>query len=243
MKSLALALLPFVISAPAAATVVTDSVGDFIPSFAGPTTGDLDVTLFGVTYDPGTELFQISGSLAAALVPESDYYYVIGVNTGAGAIAPFGSIGQGNVIFDQVVIVGSEGEAFLGTESNPLAFNINGSDFDVTVPLSMLPSTGRDPLEYAFNLWPRTQIDNPARSHGDLGLRSGQFDDPSDRRSGTGDLARNAARLRPGRHRAEVPARLHKLAPKPGLKSTRVLPVQGAFEGAVPLRDGAREHA
>ena len=162
MKSLALALLPFVISAPAAATVVTDPVGDFIPSFAGPTTGDLDVTLFGVTFDPGTELFQISGSLAAALVPESDYYYVIGVNTGAGAIAPFGSIGQGNVIFDQVVIVGSEGEAFLGTESNPLAFNINGSDFDVTVPLSMLPSTGRDPLEYAFNLWPRTQIDNPA---------------------------------------------------------------------------------
>ena len=160
MKSLALALLPFVISTPAAATVVTDPVGDFIPSFAGPNDPDLDVTGFSVAFDPATEIFTIAGSLAGAIDPENDYYYVIGVNTGAGAIAPFGSIGQGNVIFDQVVIVGGEGEAFIG--GTDLTFNIMGADFDVLVPLSLLPSTGRDPLEYAFNLWPRTQIDNPA---------------------------------------------------------------------------------
>jgi hypothetical protein len=159
--SFAFALLPLVISAPAAATVSIDPIGDFIPSFTGPQTGDLDVSGFSVAYDPGTEIFRIAGSLAAAINPEADYYYVIGVNTGAGAIAPFGSIGEPNVVFDQVVVVGSEGEAFLGDESNALAFTILGSDFTVDVPLSMLPSTGRDPLEYAFNLWPRTDLDPP----------------------------------------------------------------------------------
>jgi hypothetical protein len=27
--------------------------------------------------------------------------------------------------------------------------------------LSLLPSTGADPLDYGFNLWPRTEIDTP----------------------------------------------------------------------------------
>jgi hypothetical protein len=78
------------------------------------------------------------------------------VNTGAGAIAPFASIGQPNVIFDQVVVVDSLGDAFVGADS--LAFTISGDTFNVLVPLSLLPSTGLDPLEYSFNLWPRTDL-------------------------------------------------------------------------------------
>jgi hypothetical protein len=147
-------------ASPAAATVITDPIGDFIGSFAGPNAPDLDVTTFSAVFNPESRIFTLGGTLAGTIDPENDFYYVIGVNTGAGAIAPFGSIGQPNVIFDQVVVVGGEGEAFVG--ANDLAFTISGNTFSVDVPLSLLPSTGfGDPLLYAWNLWPRTQIDNP----------------------------------------------------------------------------------
>lgn len=155
--SLVCALLPFVVSTPAAATVITDPVGDIIPSFTGTPSGDLDVTSFSVLFNPETEIFSITGVLAGLIVPDNDYYYAIGVNTGAGAIAPFGSIGAPNVIFDQVVVVAGEGEAFVGADD--LDFTISGDTFNVLVPLSLLPTTGLDPLEYSFNLWPRNDLD------------------------------------------------------------------------------------
>jgi hypothetical protein len=145
-------------ASPAVAGTVTDPVGDFIPSFTGPQTGDLDVTALTVTFNPETQIFAITGMLAGNIDPNADYYYVTGVNTGAGAIAPFGSIGEPNVTFDKAVVVGSEdeGEAFIG--GTTLDFSISGNTFQVLVPLSLLPSTGADPLNYGFNLWPRTDL-------------------------------------------------------------------------------------
>jgi hypothetical protein len=154
----AIAVLALAGGSPALATTVSDPVGDFIPSFTGPHSGDLDVTSFSVVYNPATEIFAITGVLAGNINPEDDFYYVTGVDTGAGAIKPFGSIGEPNVIFDKAVIVGSEGagEAFIG--STDLDFSISGNTFQVLVPLSLLPSTGAEPLAYAFNLWPRTDL-------------------------------------------------------------------------------------
>lgn len=157
--TLALALAPIVIGTPAAAATVADPVGDFLPTYNGPHTGEFDVTAFSVLFDPSTDIFHITGTLAGAIDPETDGYYIIGVNTGAGAIDPFGPIGNGNVTFDNVVIVAGEGEAFIGTTD--LTFDIVGNMFDVFVPLSLLPTTGADPLQYGFNLWPRTEIDTP----------------------------------------------------------------------------------
>ena len=157
--TLALALAPFVIGTPAAASTVVDPVNDFLPSYVGPHTGEFDVTDFSVLFDPSTNFFRIAGSLAGTIDPETDGYYIIGVNTGAGAIDPFGSIGQGDVTFDNVIIVAGEGEAFIG--SNDLTFEIFANSFVVSVPLALLPSTGADPLQYGFNLWPRTEIDTP----------------------------------------------------------------------------------
>lgn len=155
---LTVGLLSLVAAAPAIAA--TDPVGDFLPSYAGPPTGEFDVTDFTVLYDPTAQVFRIAGTLNGPIDPETDGYYVIGVDTGAGSIAPFGSIGNPNVTFNQVVIVAGEGEAFIG--SDDLTFSIGGNMFDVFVPLSLLPTMGADPLDYGFNLWPRTQIDNPA---------------------------------------------------------------------------------
>ena len=157
--TLALALAPFTLAMPAAAATVVDPVGDFLPSYSGPQTGEFDVTKFSVLFDPSSSLFRIGGTLAGPIDPETDGYYIIGVNTGAGAIDPFASIGQPDVEFDKVIVVGGEGEAFIGTED--LAFSILGNSFLVWVPLSLLPSTGADPLDYGFNLWPRTEIATP----------------------------------------------------------------------------------
>src|SRR5690349_20831987 len=156
---LALALAGFAFGTPAIASTTIDPVGDFLPSYTGPHTGEFDVTNFSVTFDPSTSLFRIGGTLAGTINPETDGYYIIGVNTGAGAIDPFGSIGQPDVESDKVVVVAGEGEVFIGSED--LVFSIFGNSFSVLVPLSLLPSTGADPLDYGFNLWPRTEIDTP----------------------------------------------------------------------------------
>lgn len=153
---LLLAAIPLFAATPAAATDVSDPTGDFLPSFTGPQSPDLDVTSFSVNFNPETELFILGATLAGDINPANDFYYVIGVNTGTGVIAPFGSIGEPNVIFNQVVVVAGEGEAFVG--ANDLDFSISGNAFQVNVPLSLLPSTGADPLTYSFNLWPRTDL-------------------------------------------------------------------------------------
>jgi hypothetical protein len=75
------------------------------------------------------------------------------VDTGAGAIRPFGGIGEPNVIFDQVIIVQKNGTATLG--ANSLNVLLAGNEFIVTVPVSLLPSTGASPENYGFNIWPR----------------------------------------------------------------------------------------
>jgi len=157
--ALAFALAPLLIAAPATAATVPDPVGDFLPSYSGPKTGEFDVTNFSVLFDPSTSLFRISGTLAGNINPETDGYYIIGVNTGTGAIDPFNSIGQGDVTFDKVAIVAGEGEAFIG--GTDLDFEIFGNSFVVLLPLALLGQTSTDPLDFGFNLWPRTEIDTP----------------------------------------------------------------------------------
>lgn len=151
--SLLAALIPIVIGTPAAATTIIDPAGDFLPSYTRPHVADLDVTGFSVNFDSNTNSFLLAATLAGAINPAEEGFYVIGVNTGAGAIAPFGSIGQGNVTFDQVVLVQKDGSASVG--ANTLVATISGNQFSVTVPLSLLPSTGALPLGYGFNLWSR----------------------------------------------------------------------------------------
>jgi len=151
--SLLAALIPLVIATPAAATKIIDPAGDFLASYTRPHVADLDVTDFSVNFDTTTNSFLLAATLAGAINPAVEGFYVIGVNTGAGADAPFGAIGQGNVTFDQVVLVQKNGTASVG--ANALVATISGNQFSITVPLSLLPSTGATPLGYGFNLWSR----------------------------------------------------------------------------------------
>lgn len=137
----------------ARASTVVDPVGDFLPSFIGPHDADLDVTLFSVDYDPVGTAFHLSARLAGAIDPSKAGLYVIGVNTGTGTIRPFASIGEGNVIFNQAIVIRKTG---IGAVSgHALSATIAGDRFSVIVPLAFLPSTGFAPKNYGFNLWPR----------------------------------------------------------------------------------------
>jgi hypothetical protein len=142
-------------SAPAAAVSITvaDPVGDILPSFVGTGSADLDVTSFSVSLDPSATTFSLGAVLAGDINPALAGFYVIGVNTGAGAIRPFIGIGEPNVTFDQVIIVQKNGTATVGGTS--LTTLLSGNQFIVSVPLSLLPSTGATPQNYGFNIWPR----------------------------------------------------------------------------------------
>jgi hypothetical protein len=150
---LAAALLPIALGSPAVASTMSDPVGDFIPSFTGTASPDLDVTSFSVSLDAAATTFSLGAVLAGDIDPSLAGFYVIGVNTGSGAIHPFGAIGEPNVTFNQVIVVQKSGTATLG--ANSLTALLSGNQFIVNVPVSLLPSTGASPADYGFNIWPR----------------------------------------------------------------------------------------
>jgi hypothetical protein len=146
-----LAALPLsIIAAPVSAqATVFDPVGDFLASYAFDHDPDLDVTSFSVSFNDATDMFLLGASLAGPVDLSEEGFYVIGVNTGTGTIDPFDDIGQGNVTFNQVIVLQKDGSVNLGTAT------LVGNVFTISVPLSLLPTTGADPQAYGFNLWPR----------------------------------------------------------------------------------------
>src|SRR5664279_246494 len=98
-------------SANAAAIGITDPAGDFLPTYTGARTGDLDVLSAFVTYNPGTDTFFLSSTLAAPLGTTASAFYVWGFDRGQGTerfVSGTPSIGAG-VLFDSVVIVRLDG--------------------------------------------------------------------------------------------------------------------------------------
>lgn len=142
----------------AQAAVAVDAKGDFLSGYSGPKTDDLDVLTFAVTYDPGAQLFNINATFAGDISPANGPgFYVVGVNTGTGTLAPFGGVGQGNVKFNQAFAIQKTGAITLGGVAKAYSATITGNSFNFFAPLADLPATipGFDPLNYGFNLWPR----------------------------------------------------------------------------------------
>lgn len=139
------------------ATTVADATGDFLPTYTGPKTADLDVTTFSVNYDSVTQMFKLGATFAGAITTATPGFYVIGVNTGTGLIHPFGPVGQPNVLFNQAMVIQKTGVGAINVSGVPMSFTatISGNSFSAMIPLSFLPSTGFTPIHYGFNLWPR----------------------------------------------------------------------------------------
>ena len=151
-------------ASPAHATTVFDAVGDFLPGFVGPNSPDLDVTSFSVSYNSAASTFILGASFAGAINPATAGIYVIGANTGTGPIAPFASLGQPNVIFNQAIVVRKDGTGSIGaTTLAPGTITISGNTLTALIPLSLLPSTGFSADRYGFNLWPRIGLGSNAQ--------------------------------------------------------------------------------
>ncbi len=140
----------------ASAATVADPAGDFLASYLGVHEGDLDVTSFSVKYDAVQSSFLLNATFAGAIDATKAGFYAIGVNTGTGVAHPFGSIGEPNVLFNQVIAVQKAGTATVGATALAAgAVTVAGNSFSAWVPLALLPSTGFSPYHYGFNLWPR----------------------------------------------------------------------------------------
>lgn len=151
----ALALLAAV--PPASAATVVDAVGDFLPSYTGPRDADLDVISFSVNYNAVTRIFTLGAAFAGDIQrTRPGGSYIIGVNTGSGPLAPFASIGQGNVRFNQALTILRDGTGTLGmTVLDTRDIDIDNNQLVIRISSDLLPSTGLAPQFYGWNIWPR----------------------------------------------------------------------------------------
>jgi hypothetical protein len=153
------------------ANSASDATGDWATGYAGPFEADLDVTSFSASFNAVTNMFHVSATMAGNIDPTLPGIYVIGANTGSGALHPFALQGAPNVVFNQVLIMQKTGVTTIGGHPNLLAA-INGDSFNLDIPLADLPSTGfNNPFNYAFNVWPRNganQISDFAPNNSDL---------------------------------------------------------------------------
>jgi hypothetical protein len=145
----------------AKALAIVDPTGDFLPTYAGPLDADLDVTAFSVDYNAATETFLLNATLAGDVDRARPGLYVIGVNTGAGAIRPFGSIGAPNVIFDEALVIQKTGMGVSAIGGRAFTAAVFDNKIAALIPLSFLATTGFAPDHYGFNIWPRSGF-NPA---------------------------------------------------------------------------------
>lgn len=155
--------------APVAAVPVTDRPGDFLPTYTGARTGDLDVLRTDVTFNGSSFVFD--ATLAAPVGTTPSAFYVWGVDRGQGTprfgtiTGPAGaSYNATGVLFDSVVIVRPGGASVVNDLSvDPLVstalaasnITINGAELRAVVPAALLPSRGLPLDQYGFNLWPR----------------------------------------------------------------------------------------
>lgn len=150
-----------------------DPQGDFLPTFTGPHNGDLDVLFAYGLWNPGTQMFSFGGVLSAPIGTTAGALYVWGIDRGTGTerlAAGTPSVGHG-VFFDSIISLSPGTGAYAvnllnGTVFQLAASNVTiaGTTIIVDVPLADLPTKGRAPDQYGWNLWPRNGAGNAAIS-------------------------------------------------------------------------------
>jgi PEP-CTERM motif len=164
----ALAIAAALAAASAHATTISDSVGDFLPTFVGPHDADLDITSF--TVDLVGSNFIVSATVNGLIGSTPNSEFVFGVNTG-GAFAPFSPIETG-VLFNSVAVLANKvtagGSGFVADglfqSGGPTVTGLSevigaGDTLSAVIPVADLPSTGLTPGHYGFSLW--TRLDTP----------------------------------------------------------------------------------
>lgn len=168
LSIIAAAMLVATTATGAHATIV-DPSGDLLGTYTGPLNGDVDLLSATATFD-GTN-FLLSSTSNGAIGTTTGSIFVWGINRGAGLPRlSFGSPSIGaSVLFDAVVVMFPDGTlrvVSIPAMGPPTITNfaggatVTGNTISGAAPLSLLLSTGFDPLDYTFSLWSRTRV-NP----------------------------------------------------------------------------------
>lgn len=156
-------------SAHAAPAAIVDGFGDFLPSFSvAPHNGDLDVITAVSFHDAAAQQFTFTATMAGVLGQTPGALYVWGLDRGQGTqrfLSGSPSIGAG-VYFDSVLILRPNGTGqfndFINATQTVLpAGSVKVSSHTITaeaLPVSLFPSTGYQPANYTWNLWPRVGL-------------------------------------------------------------------------------------
>jgi hypothetical protein len=156
--------------------VITDPVGDILPTYAGGVLPGMDVVAHEVVLLPEQDRVVFHGRMAGPVADTAAVggLYLFGVDRGRGTprfLSTPGPVIGPNVVWDSIVRVNPNGTGLFNnviagviTPLGPDNIRIDGDAFTVSVPLSvMLPAATRPPGEWTYNLWPRNGIGNNAQ--------------------------------------------------------------------------------
>jgi hypothetical protein len=156
-------------SATAAPATVAETAGDFLGTYTGPTSSQVDILSGDVSFD-GTA-FVLTATLAGDVTPTPGLLYAWGIDRGAGTpridLLRDPDI-AGDILFDAVIVMlpnGMLSVVTIPTAGAPTFTNIiggttvSGDTLSATIPLSSLFSTGFAPEDYTFGFWSRVRVD------------------------------------------------------------------------------------
>jgi plastocyanin len=145
---------------------VTRPAGVFYSLYTGDKRGALDIIQGTGEYTAATNTFTLTALMSAPIFSSQDNYYIWGIDRGGSTNAPFAQ--EPNVKFNAVVLVQATAANGIvatltlipggATTLDPSAVHIDGAKVTVSVPASLLPSTGSAPAAYAWNLWTRSGV-------------------------------------------------------------------------------------
>jgi hypothetical protein len=150
--------------------LISDPVGDILPTYTGVQDPGLDVVAHEVVYLEDQAQLVFFGRMAGPVAPTQAVggLYLFGVDRGQGTPRFRGRVPEigPNVVWDSLVRVNPDGTGRFNnvisgvvTDLDPADITINGNEFTVRVPLSlMLPLAARPPQEWTYNLWPRNGV-------------------------------------------------------------------------------------
>ncbi|GAA4747212.1 hypothetical protein GCM10023264_11140 [Sphingomonas daechungensis] len=175
----------------AAATEIADGTGDFLASYTGPSSSDLDLIGANVNFDGSNFIFDVTTAGQVGTTPNS--LFVWAINRGSGVSRPGLAPPDGaSLLWDAVVVMFPDGTLRVVTfpQAGPPsianlvgATAVLGNELSGSVLSSMLPSTGFAASDYTFSLWSRVRV-NPAAD----GLNS----EVADLLSGSGNIRASA---------------------------------------------------
>lgn len=171
----------------AASASISDPVGDFLPTYAGPANPDVDILSGNVVFDGTNFYFSESANGAIGSTPNS--LFVWAVNRGGGIARPAAAPPAGaGILWDAVVVMFPDGTLRVVTfpsSGPPTTTNllggttVSGNSLSASLAALLLPSTGFAPADYTFSLWSRVRaasgVDGPNTEVADLLSGSGSI--------------------------------------------------------------------